>query len=606
MYRKKTSSWLKHWDFILLDLILLELSYLLAHWLYHGTAYYREAPLYRNVFFAIAAIDLVVGLMMGSYKGILRRGYWLETKAVAKHAIIVTVCVIAYLFAMKESSNYSRVVIFAFPIISICVLYIGRILLKKWLSKHRGPASGKRAILLIGGKKNYREIVEAFTSNPYSEFHVMGIGIIDAKENEIPNYHGFPVFCGESAIEDFAQLNWVDEALFSIPTELPLPDKMIKNFGIMGITIHIKLARVADDSSNQIVEKLEGYTVLSTSINMVSAGQLIFKRTMDICGGLVGMLLTGIIFIFVAPIIYIKSPGPIFFKQVRIGKNGKKFNIYKFRSTYMDAEERKKELMAQNDIKDGMMFKMDNDPRIIKGIGNFIRDYSLDEFPQFWNVLIGDMSLVGTRPPTVDEWEKYEMGNDLLSNAKSIRRIICPAENAYNVLDKIKNSIHKNIEKDTLIVSALGPTASILAAQLCDEGYQFVDIGHVDVEYMWFLNHAISRETNGAEADGVAVDVNSLVSMNMWGLTPDFLDVLEEGFKEFFEKEVPGNPLKAEYLIPIFIGELLEQGKMSVKVLKTNDTWYGMTYHEDVAAVKNSFKKMLENGVYKADLFSDL
>ena len=103
-----------------------------------------------------------------------------------------------------------------------------------------------------------------------------------------------------------------------------------------------------------------------------------------------------------------------------------------------------------------------------------------------------------------------------------------------------------------------------------------------------------------------AVQAHCPVSMNMWGLTPDFLDVLEEGFKEFFEKEVPGNPLKAEYLIPIFIGELLEQGKMSVKVLKTNDTWYGMTYHEDVAAVKDSFKKMLENGVYKVDLFSDL
>ena len=94
--------------------------------------------------------------------------------------------------------------------------------------------------------------------------------------------------------------------------------------------------------------------------------------------------------------------------------------------------------------------------------------------------------------------------------------------------------------------------------------------------------------------------------MNMWGLTPDFLTTLEEGFKEFFEKEVPSNPQKAEYLIPIFIGELLEQGKMSVKVLKTNDTWYGMTYHEDVASVKESFRKMLENGVYKADLFSDL
>ena len=109
-----------------------------------------------------------------------------------------------------------------------------------------------------------------------------------------------------------------------------------------------------------------------------------------------------------------------------------------------------------------------------------------------------------------------------------------------------------------------------------------------------------------AETDGKMIDVDSLVSMNMWGLTPDFLGVLEEGFKEFFEKEVPSNPLKAEYLIPIFIGELLEQGKMAVKVLKTNDTWYGMTYHEDVAAVKDSFKNMLENGMYKVDLFSNL
>ena len=116
----------------------------------------------------------------------------------------------------------------------------------------------------------------------------------------------------------------------------------------------------------------------------------------------------------------------------------------------------------------------------------------------------------------------------------------------------------------------------------------------------------IAKTATGAEADGVVVDVNSLVSMNMWGLTPEFLDVLDRGFQEFFEKEVPENPLKAEYLIPIFIGELLEQGKMSVKVLKTNDTWYGMTYHEDVAAVKDNFKKMLEKGVYKADLFADL
>lgn len=116
----------------------------------------------------------------------------------------------------------------------------------------------------------------------------------------------------------------------------------------------------------------------------------------------------------------------------------------------------------------------------------------------------------------------------------------------------------------------------------------------------------IVKTAEGAEADEVKLDVDSLVSMNMWGLTPDFLKTLEEGFKEFFEKEVPVNPLKAEYLIPTFIGELLSEGKMSVKVLRTNDTWYGMTYKEDVAAVKESFSKMLENGTYKGDLFSDL
>ena len=122
--------------------------------------------------------------------------------------------------------------------------------------------------------------------------------------------------------------------------------------------------------------------------------------------------------------------------------------------------------------------------------------------------------------------------------------------------------------------------------------------------------HNIVKTADGAAADtedGLrAIDPESYVSMNMWGLTPEFVDILEGGFKEFFEKEVPENPLKSEYLIPIYIGELLKKGEMSVKVLKTNDTWYGMTYHEDVAAVKDSFKKMLENGVYKADLFSDL
>ena len=117
-------------------------------------------------------------------------------------------------------------------------------------------------------------------------------------------------------------------------------------------------------SFNQI-EKIGDYTVITASMNYARTTQLLAKRCMDILGGLVGCIITLIVTIFVGPAIYIASPGPIFFAQERIGRNGRKFKMYKFRSMYMDAEERKKELMSQNKVSDGMMFKMDFDPRII-------------------------------------------------------------------------------------------------------------------------------------------------------------------------------------------------------------------------------------------------
>jgi exopolysaccharide biosynthesis polyprenyl glycosylphosphotransferase len=134
--------------------------------------------------------------------------------------------------------------------------------------------------------------------------------------------------------------------------------------------------------------------------------KLLIKRLIDIVGALIGIAITLVVTIFLAPILLIESPGPLFFKQRRVGRNGRFFYMYKFRSMYRDAEERKKELMDQNEM-NGLMFKMTDDPRITK-VGKFIRKTSIDELPQFFNVLIGDMSLVGTRPPTVDEFKQYE------------------------------------------------------------------------------------------------------------------------------------------------------------------------------------------------------
>ena len=147
--------------------------------------------------------------------------------------------------------------------------------------------------------------------------------------------------------------------------------------------------------------------MLSYEASTFDYRRLFVKRIMDIAGALIGLAVTIVLTPFIALAIKLDSKGPVFFAQKRVGKNGRYFKLYKFRSMYVDAEERKKELMAQNEM-EGPMFKVEHDPRITK-VGAFLRKTSLDELPQFYNILIGNMSLVGTRPPTVDEFNQYEL-----------------------------------------------------------------------------------------------------------------------------------------------------------------------------------------------------
>ena len=191
---------------------------------------------------------------------------------------------------------------------------------------------------------------------------------------------------------------------------------LISQFKEMAIPVHVRLP-LNEYGGKNFLEKVGGYDVYTSTINYATPVQMAIKRLFDIIGGLIGSLGALVIILIVGPQIKRESPGPVLFKQTRIGLNGKQFKCYKIRSMYMDADERKKELMSQNRVADGMMFKMDFDPRIIgnrivdgkqvTGIGEYIRSRSLDEFPQFFNVLLNDMSLLGTRPPTEDEWEKH-------------------------------------------------------------------------------------------------------------------------------------------------------------------------------------------------------
>ena len=182
--------------------------------------------------------------------------------------------------------------------------------------------------------------------------------------------------------------------------------EQIQFFEQMGVVVNISLDLIGINTDGvRRVYTIEDYPVLAISSRLFDYRMVILKRIIDVVGTIVGLLITAIVSVVLVPLIKMESPGPIFFKQERIGMNGRVFKLYKFRSMYEDAEDRKKDLMDQNEMS-GLMFKMENDPRITK-VGKFIRKTSLDELPQFWNVLKGDMSLVGTRPPTVDEYMQY-------------------------------------------------------------------------------------------------------------------------------------------------------------------------------------------------------
>ena len=721
MYRKKSRGWYKHKDFILIDLACLFMALILAYLIRNGSVRNLfTLGIYRNVMIFVILVDLFLIILFESYKGVLRRGRYQELRSVIRQMILIELASGLYLFTVSGGHAFSRIILYLMGIFYVLLSYCTRIIWKKRLL-HKMAEGGEHSLYIVTNYDLASKVIQNVKEHNYNRYNINGLILID-KDMTGKEIAGVPVVADLNNASSFICQQWVDEVFVNVDETYPYPQELIEELLEMGMPVHVNLAKVrSTPGQKQFVEAIVGYTVLTTTMNYATDRQALAKRVLDILGGLVGCILTGVIFIFIAPAIYISSPGPIFFSQTRIGQNGKPFKMYKFRSMYMDAEERKAELMAQNKMSDGRMFKLDFDPRVIgnkilpdgtkkTGIGEFIRKTSLDEFPQFWNVLNGTMSLVGTRPILQDELRQYELhhrariaikpgitgmwqvsGRSDITDFEEVVRLDTEYISNWSFSLDIKilfKTVIKDIEKE--FKEVIGDRiAAICSAHNVTVDYAFQDIKDIPGilpdgrtkpwgtgqavlaakkviktpfivinaddyygkegfkavhEYLvnggkscmagFVLKNTLSdnggvtrgickmdengnltevvetkniaKTATGAEADGVVVDVNSLVSMNMWGLTPEFLDVLDRGFQEFFEKEVPENPLKAEYLIPIFIGELLEQGKMSVKVLKTNDTWYGMTYHEDVAAVKDNFKKMLEKGVYKADLFADL
>jgi exopolysaccharide biosynthesis polyprenyl glycosylphosphotransferase len=376
-----------------LDLICVTISFLSAFWGYHyvklGTFIDFDTydGAYRIIIVLIFLTHLFYAFSGNIYSEVMHRTSVEEIRGIVWHNIKLLASILIVLFFLKESATYSRLILAIFFCLNVFLMSVCRTIRKKSLLKTKKATVRQSHMLIVAEKEHADALRSLLDPKAYSGYEL--VGCVD-----------------KDTYKDFIRENIIDEVFVSYP-EGPVRSEIIETLVDMGLTVHIDIGQYLDEMPNSHISNLNDRSVISTAINPMTFRQKFIKRLIDIIGGILGLIITAILFIFFAPIILIQSPGHIIFKQKRVGKNGRIFDFYKFRSMYPDAEERKKALMDQNKM-EGLMFKMDNDPRIFP-FGRFLRKTSLDEFPQFWNVLKGDMSLVGTRPPTLDEYEKYSL-----------------------------------------------------------------------------------------------------------------------------------------------------------------------------------------------------
>jgi len=315
-------------------------------------------------------------------------------KRTALSAAISAMCLSTIVF-MAELTGISRLLFILFSVMSFSVILFTRVTLRVFKAKKIG--NGYSNILFIGDEQTFGRYIK------FIEKTALKINI-----EKYMDYSDASLQSSESFAELLMKLS-VDEVQFVHALEggnkadikwlLDVCDSM-------GVTSRIILDCFELNISKSYVQSIGTYPVITYHSVSFNKLHLLVKSVIDIIGAIIGLVVLLPVFLLTAIAIKLDSPGPVIFKQKRVGARGNEFNIYKFRSMYIDAEARKQELEALNKINGGLMFKIDRDPRITR-VGKIIRKASIDELPQLINVLKHEMSLVGTRPPTLDEVKKY-------------------------------------------------------------------------------------------------------------------------------------------------------------------------------------------------------
>ena len=346
-------------------------------------------------------------ILVDGNRDFFRRGKYKEFIAVARCTITVMITALVIMFILHNTYTMSRMVFAVFALFNVVITYTVHTLYKKWMLEYYRKSGSSTKVLIVTSSERGTTLMEQLKLNIPWDCELVAAAVMDVAKIGY-DMNGVPVVANADNLYEIAGKMAVDEVLIDLP-DYPSDQmkKLVSDLEQMGVICNCCIHTFSIDGVERNIETFGNRPVVSYSKTSIDFRQEMVKRAIDIVGSLVGLIITAVVTPFVALAIRIESPGPIFFAQERVGKNGRRFKIYKFRSMYIDAEERKKELMEKNQMS-GLMFKMDDDPRITK-VGKFIRKTSIDELPQFYNILIGQMSLVGTRPPTVDEFNQYNL-----------------------------------------------------------------------------------------------------------------------------------------------------------------------------------------------------
>ena len=348
MYSKKSNGWLKHLDFVLVDLIVMQIVYIVSYVIRHGL----ENPYDRTYYQVGALVILVTGVVFATlsdnYRNILKRSWLKELKASIIYVSALVIVLALYLLLSQTTFWYSRTVFVLLAILGVPAVYFGRLVWKKIVLAYRKKNGySKKRMILVSLKDDFTGVKQRIEQKSLGDIEISGAVFFDDSTAEVgKKYDDVPVVGSLNDFTDNIVTDLVDEVMFVLPKGGVVPESLLQDLLNMGITSHVSISELYDNERGmKTIEKVGGYTVMTESLKIASGFQLALKRLMDIVGALVGLLITVILVIVIGPIIYFSDPGPIFFSQKRVGQNGRIFKIYKFRSMYQDAEERKKELM---------------------------------------------------------------------------------------------------------------------------------------------------------------------------------------------------------------------------------------------------------------------